>query len=32
MIELTPTSMIIMAGAVILIAAIFIFMVRRELK
>jgi hypothetical protein len=32
MIELTPTNLIMMAGAVLLIAVIFVFMVRRELK
>jgi hypothetical protein len=32
MIELTPTNMILVAGAVILIAVIFIFTIRRELK
>jgi hypothetical protein len=32
MIELTPTNLVIMAGAIVLIAGIFIFMVRRELK
>lgn len=32
MIELTPTNLIIMAGVILLIAGIFIFMVRRELK
>ena len=32
MIELTPTNLVVMAGAILLIAGIFIFMVRRELK
>lgn len=32
MIELTVTNMMIMAGGALLIAVIFIFMVRRELK
>lgn len=32
MIELTPANLIIMTGAILLIAVIFIFMVRKELK
>lgn len=32
MIELTPINLAVMAGAILLIAVIFIFMVRRELK
>lgn len=32
MIELTPANLIMMAGAILLIAAIFIFMVKREMK
>lgn len=32
MFELTPTNLVLAAGAVILIAVIFIFTIRRELK
>lgn len=32
MIELTPSNLIIMAGTILLIAVIFIYMVRRELR